>query len=90
MLITSSQQFHVLATSFVRLFSFICVSGPGDHVTHLENVSEEEVNRLLGIVLDVEYLYTCVHKEEDPDTKQVYFSLFKVSFLGCRMWCNHA
>lgn len=48
-------------------------------MTHLENVSEEEMNRLLGIVLDVEYLYTCVHKEEDADTKQVYFSLFKVS-----------
>ena len=47
-------------------------------MTHLENVSEEEMNRLLGIVLDVEYLYTCVHKEEDADTKQVYFSLFKV------------
>lgn len=50
-------------------------------MTHLENVSEEEMNRLLGIVLDVEYLYTCVHKEEDADTKQVYFSLFKVSPL---------
>lgn len=50
-------------------------------MTHLENVSEEEMNRLLGIVLDVEYLYTCVHKEEDPDTKQVYFSLFKVSLM---------
>lgn len=54
---------------------------PGDHVTHLENVSEEEMNRLLGIVLDVEYLYTCIHKEEDADTKQVYFSLFKVILL---------
>lgn len=53
----------------------------GDHVAHLENVSEEEMNRLLGIVLDVEYLYTCVHKEEDADTKQVYFSLFKVIFF---------
>lgn len=52
---------------------------PGDHVTHLENVSEDEMSRLLGIVLDVEYLYTCVHKEEDADTKQVYFSLFKVT-----------
>lgn len=41
------------------------------------------MNRLLGIVLDVEYLYTCVHKEEDADTKQVYFSLFKVSL---RFW----
>ncbi|XP_051948997.1 histone acetyltransferase KAT2B-like [Xyrauchen texanus] len=55
-----------------------CSHGLGDHVTHLENVSEEEMNRLLGIVLDVEYLYTCVHKEEDPDTKQVYFYLFKL------------
>ena len=36
------------------------------------------MNRLLGIVLDVEYLFTCVHKEEDADTKQVYFYLFKV------------
>lgn len=52
-------------------------------MTHLENVSEEEMNRLLGIVLDVEYLYTCVHKEEDADTKQVYFSLFKVSLSFC-------
>uniref|UniRef100_A0A8D3CU78 histone acetyltransferase n=1 Tax=Scophthalmus maximus TaxID=52904 RepID=A0A8D3CU78_SCOMX len=55
-----------------------CSHTLGDHVTHLENVSEEEINRLLGIVLDVEYLYTCVHKEEDADTKQVYFSLFKL------------
>lgn len=59
----------------------------GDHVTHLENVSEEEMNRLLGIVLDVEYLYTCVHKEEDADTKQVYFSLFKVSL--CFLQSQH-
>ncbi|XP_059828324.1 histone acetyltransferase KAT2B isoform X3 [Hypanus sabinus] len=49
-----------------------------DHVSHLESVSEEEMNRLLGIVLDVEYLFTCVHKEEDADTKQVYFYLFKL------------
>lgn len=66
--------FTALDACFV-LFLFL----QGDHVTHLENVSEEEMNRLLGIVLDVEYLYTCVHKEEDADTKQVYFSLFKVS-----------
>lgn len=55
-----------------------CSHSLSDHVTHLEQVSEEEVNRLLGIALDVEYLYNCVHKEEDPDTKQVYFSLFKL------------
>uniref|UniRef100_A0A8C8RZP6 Histone acetyltransferase n=1 Tax=Pelusios castaneus TaxID=367368 RepID=A0A8C8RZP6_9SAUR len=54
-----------------------CSHALAAHVSHLENVSEEEMNRLLGIVLDVEYLFTCVHKEEDADTKQVYFQLFK-------------
>ncbi|KAF7239744.1 Histone acetyltransferase KAT2A [Varanus komodoensis] len=49
-----------------------------DHVSHLENVSEEEINRLLGMVVDVENLFMSVHKEEDTDTKQVYFYLFKV------------
>uniref|UniRef100_A0A8C8VK14 Histone acetyltransferase n=1 Tax=Pelusios castaneus TaxID=367368 RepID=A0A8C8VK14_9SAUR len=55
-----------------------CSHALAAHVSHLENVSEEEMNRLLGIVLDVEYLFTCVHKEEDADTKQVYFQLFKI------------
>lgn len=53
-------------------------SGTADHVSHLENVSEEEINRLLGMVVDVENLFMSVHKEEDTDTKQVYFYLFKV------------
>ncbi|XP_041121418.1 histone acetyltransferase KAT2A-like isoform X2 [Polyodon spathula] len=49
-----------------------------DHVSHLENVSEDEINRLLGMVVDVENLFLSVHKEEDTDTKQVYFYLFKL------------
>jgi histone acetyltransferase len=51
---------------------------PESHVSHLQSVSEDEINRLLGMVVDVENLFTCVHKEEDVDTKQVYFYLFKV------------
>lgn len=50
----------------------------GTHVSHLENTPEDELNRLLGIVVDVENLFMCVHKEEDADTKQVYFYLFKL------------
>lgn len=50
-------------------------------MSHLENTEEEELNRLLGIVVDVENLFMCVHKEEDADTKQVYFYLFKVILL---------
>lgn len=48
------------------------------HIAHLESTPEEELNRLLGIVVDVEHLFTCVHREEDPDTKQVFFYLFKL------------
>lgn len=50
----------------------------GGHVSHLDATEEDELNRLLGIVVDVENLFMCVHKEEDADTKQVYFYLFKV------------
>lgn len=32
------------------------------------------------MVVDVENLFMSVHKEEDTDTKQVYFYLFKVNF----------
>lgn len=49
-----------------------------DHVSHLETVGDDELDRLLGIVVDVENLFMCVHKEEDSDTKQVYFYLFKL------------
>ena len=48
------------------------------HVSHLDTTEEEELDRLLGIVVDVENLFLCVSKEEDADTKQVYFYLFKV------------
>uniref|UniRef100_A0A8C2ZUU8 histone acetyltransferase n=1 Tax=Cyclopterus lumpus TaxID=8103 RepID=A0A8C2ZUU8_CYCLU len=47
-----------------------CGHALADHVSHLENVSEEEINRLLGMVVDVENLFMSVHKEEDTDTKQ--------------------
>uniref|UniRef100_A0A7N8WKG7 histone acetyltransferase n=1 Tax=Mastacembelus armatus TaxID=205130 RepID=A0A7N8WKG7_9TELE len=53
-----------------------CGHALADHVSHLENVSEDEINRLLGMVVDVENLFMSVHKEEDTDTKQVYFYLF--------------
>ncbi|XP_046359409.2 histone acetyltransferase KAT2A-like isoform X1 [Haliotis cracherodii] len=55
-----------------------CNHALGAHVSHLENTAEEELNRLLRIVVDVENLFMCVHKEEDAETKQVYFYLFKL------------
>lgn len=65
--------------SFIYIFLYTLITA--NHVSHLENVSEDEINRLLGMVVDVENLFMSVHKEEDTDTKQVYFYLFKV----CKM-----
>lgn len=47
-------------------------------MSHLDSAKEEELDRLLSIVVDVENLFMCVHIEEDTDTKQVYFYLFKL------------
>ncbi|XP_037804933.1 histone acetyltransferase KAT2A-like isoform X1 [Penaeus monodon] len=49
----------------------------GDHVSHLESAVDDDLDRLLSIVVDVENLFICLHREEDPDTKQVYSYLFR-------------
>nr|CAD7441630.1 unnamed protein product [Timema bartmani] len=48
------------------------------HVCHLASLTEEEINRLLGMVVDVENIFMSMHREEDADTKRVYYYLFKV------------
>uniref|UniRef100_A0A8C3FUN8 histone acetyltransferase n=1 Tax=Chrysemys picta bellii TaxID=8478 RepID=A0A8C3FUN8_CHRPI len=57
-----------------------CGHALADHVSHLENVSEEEINRLLGMVVDVENLFMSVHKEEDTDTK--FLSMLEEEIYG--------
>uniref|UniRef100_A0A8C1RQC9 histone acetyltransferase n=1 Tax=Cyprinus carpio TaxID=7962 RepID=A0A8C1RQC9_CYPCA len=57
-----------------------CGHSLAEHVSHLENVSEEEVNRLLGMVVDVENLFMSVHKEEDTDTK--FLSMLEEEIYG--------
>lgn len=56
-----------------------CSHNLSEHVSHLLNSSNDEVNQLLGLVVDIESLFVCVNKEEDADNKQVYFCLFKVT-----------
>nr|BAP33937.1 histone acetyltransferase gcn5 [Polyandrocarpa misakiensis] len=48
------------------------------HVSRFGDSGDDEINRLLGLVVDVENLFQCVQKEEDGDTKQVYFYLFRL------------
>ncbi|KAK7073699.1 Histone acetyltransferase kat2b [Halocaridina rubra] len=54
-----------------------CTHTLGDHVSHLDSATEDDLDKLLSIVVDVETLFICVHREEDHDTKQVYSYLFK-------------
>ncbi|XP_057293322.1 histone acetyltransferase KAT2A-like [Hydractinia symbiolongicarpus] len=55
-----------------------CQHSIDNHVSHLTDESDDEVNYLLSMVVDVENLFMCVHKEPDADNKQVYFYLFKL------------
>lgn len=48
------------------------------HVSQIRNSSVAEVNRLLGAVVDVENIFMSMHREDDQDTKRVYYYLFKV------------
>lgn len=48
------------------------------HVTHLESLDENDLNKLLGMVVDVENIFMAMHKEEDEETKRVYYYLFKL------------
>ncbi|XP_049878355.1 histone acetyltransferase KAT2A isoform X2 [Pectinophora gossypiella] len=48
------------------------------HVTQLQGLPVSEVNRLLGAVVDVENIFMSMHREDDHDTKRVYYYLFKL------------
>ncbi|XP_039747718.1 histone acetyltransferase KAT2A [Pararge aegeria] len=48
------------------------------HITHLQGLSITEVNKLLGAVVDVENIFMSMHREDDLDTKRVYYYLFKL------------
>lgn len=48
-------------------------------MTQLQGLPVAEVNRLLGAVVDVENIFMSMHREDDHDTKRVYYYLFKVS-----------
>lgn len=55
-----------------------CCHDLRSHVIHLESLDENELNKLLGMVVDVENIFMAMHKEEDEETKRVYYYLFKL------------
>lgn len=56
-----------------------CQHALEQHVSHLTEITDEQMNELLGAIVDVENLYMSMHNEPDDDTKKVYYYLFRVS-----------
>lgn len=48
------------------------------HITHLRSKAEQDLNKLLGMAVDLENMYIAMNREENIETKQVYSYLFKV------------
>ncbi len=69
-----SKTFRILFNRFLEQ-----IQGPKKKCFCLfQKISLDELDRLLGIVVDVENLFMCVHKEEDADTKQVQLVTLKL------------
>lgn len=49
-----------------------------DHVSHLTEVTDPQINELMSTIVDVENLYMSIMREEDKDTKKVYCYLFRL------------
>lgn len=48
------------------------------HVSHLMRENDEDINKLLGMVVDVDNIFLSMHSEKDPDTKKIYYYLCKL------------
>uniref|UniRef100_U5EJ34 histone acetyltransferase n=1 Tax=Corethrella appendiculata TaxID=1370023 RepID=U5EJ34_9DIPT len=55
-----------------------CKHGLEMHISHLNNITDEQINELLGAIVDVENLYMSMIREDDDDTKKVYAYLFRL------------
>lgn len=55
-----------------------CKHSLDDHISHLGYITDEQINELLGAIVDVENLFMSMHREQDEDTKKVYYYLFRV------------
>ncbi|XP_055694539.1 histone acetyltransferase KAT2A [Lutzomyia longipalpis] len=48
------------------------------HISHLGDIEDEQLNSLLGTIIDVENLFMSMSREQDADTKKVYYYLFRL------------
>lgn len=55
-----------------------CQHSLQSHISHLGELPEDQMRDLLGTIIDVENLFMSLQREEDPDTKKVYYYLFRL------------
>ena len=55
-----------------------CSHSLASHLSSLDGKTDEELDNVLSMVIDIETLYVCVHNEKDEDTKKLYTGLFKL------------
>ncbi|XP_032668587.1 histone acetyltransferase KAT2A-like [Odontomachus brunneus] len=53
-----------------------CAHALENHITHLKSQTEEKLNKLLSMAIDADNLFMGTHREEDDDTKKIYFYLY--------------
>jgi histone acetyltransferase len=55
-----------------------CAHGQAEHIRQYAGLDDGRLNRFLQTALDVETLFSLICKEEDADSKHIYFFLFKL------------
>ncbi|XP_029155337.1 histone acetyltransferase KAT2A-like [Nylanderia fulva] len=56
----------------------MCTHTLDSHIKHISVQSDDEINRLLGMVIDADNIFMTLNRERDIDIKKVYFYLYKV------------
>lgn len=54
----------------------------------MSDISNDQMDELLGAIVDAENLYMSMYREVDEDTRKVYGYLFKVSILVFSEWTS--
>lgn len=55
-----------------------CSHSQAEHIRQYAGLPDGQLNRFLQTALDVETLFSLICKEEDADSKHIYFFLFKL------------
>ncbi|XP_055836456.1 histone acetyltransferase KAT2A-like [Episyrphus balteatus] len=55
-----------------------CMHPLQNHISHLTGISSQQMNELLGAIIDMENLFMSMQRVDDEDTKKVYMYLFRL------------